>query len=84
MAGVRLGERVDKETLRHVLSDEKIFGVNLCDMGMADTVAGYLNEMLARPGRCGIHCKNILGVSPEVGRNQQDDIKGTSGNPKGL
>lgn len=50
MVGLRLGERVDTETLRHVLSDEKIFGVNLYDVGMADTVVGYLNEMLAEPG----------------------------------
>jgi len=46
MAGVKLGECVETETLRPAFSNDKIFSVNLYDVSMADTVAGCLNEML--------------------------------------
>ncbi len=36
--------------LRPVLSNEKIFGVNLCDVGMAETVCGYFSELTAGVG----------------------------------
>ncbi len=48
--GMKLGERVDGEALRPVLSDAEIFGVNLYDVHMAETVIGYLNEMTEGTG----------------------------------
>lgn len=50
MAGVRLGSVIERETLRPLLEDETIFGVNLYEAGMADLVLGYLEELTAGPG----------------------------------
>ncbi|MCM1296311.1 MAG: hypothetical protein NC311_12290 [Muribaculaceae bacterium] len=50
VAGIRLGEKVDGESLRSVLSDAKIFGVDLYAAGMAGTVIGCLDEMAAGKG----------------------------------
>ena len=51
VASIRLGDAVDaKEVLRPVLENEKIFGVNLFDAGLADLVCGYFTEMIAGPG----------------------------------
>ena len=36
--------------LRPLLEDEKVFGVNLAAVGMAETVCRYLQEMLTGPG----------------------------------
>ncbi len=44
------GGRVDAESLRPVLENAKIFGVNLYEVGMADKVISYLEEMIAGPG----------------------------------
>ncbi|WP_426349751.1 mannitol dehydrogenase family protein [Alloiococcus sp. CFN-8] len=46
-----LGENSDVEaTLKPVLEDEKIFGVNLYEVGMAETVCNYFKELIAGPG----------------------------------
>ncbi len=50
VAGLKLGGTVDPEVLRPVLENTKIFGVNLYDAGMAETVASYLGEMIQEPG----------------------------------
>ena len=50
VAGLKLGGTVDPEALRPVLENTKIFGVNLYDAGMAETVASYLGEMIQGPG----------------------------------
>lgn len=50
VSGLRLGGTVDAEALKPVLENAKIFGVNLYDAGMAETVAAYLGEMIAGPG----------------------------------
>lgn len=42
-------EQISSE-LRPLISDEKIFGVNLYEAGMAQTVCNYLAEMLEGPG----------------------------------
>ena len=47
---LKLGGTVDAEALRPILENTKIFGVNLYEVGMADTVVGYLQEMIAEPG----------------------------------
>jgi fructuronate reductase len=46
-----LGSENDVEQdIRQLLEDEKIFGVNLYEVGMAKMVVGYLAEMLVGPG----------------------------------
>lgn len=51
VAGFQLGEDADVEAaLRPVLENEKIFGVNLYEVGMAEKVCGYLKEMTAGVG----------------------------------
>lgn len=51
VADVRLGEAIDaEEILRPVLSNAKIFGVDLYQAGMAEKVCGYFKEMIAGEG----------------------------------
>lgn len=50
VAGLRLGDFTDGEVLRPILENEKIFGVNLYHVGMAERVISYFNEMLKGPG----------------------------------
>ncbi|MCM1047859.1 MAG: mannitol dehydrogenase family protein [Clostridiales bacterium] len=48
--GIKLGDHVETDKLKEVLANEKIFGVNLYDVGMAETVMGYFNELIAGVG----------------------------------
>ena len=51
VAGFKLGEEADVEAaLKPVLENDKIFGVNLYEVGMAETVCGYFKEMIAGTG----------------------------------
>lgn len=51
VAELKPGAECDVESkVRPILENEKIFGVNLYEAGMADAVCGYLKEMLAGPG----------------------------------
>jgi len=50
VAGFELGKAADEEAIRSILENESIFGVNLYEIGLADTVIAYLNEMLAGVG----------------------------------
>lgn len=51
VAGFKLGEEADVEaTLKPILENEKIFGVNLYEVGMAEKVCGYFKELIAGPG----------------------------------
>lgn len=51
VAGFKLGEEADVEAaLKPVLENEKIFGLNLYEAGIADTVCGYFREMTAGTG----------------------------------
>lgn len=50
VAELKLGGQVHAEQLKPVLENKKIFGVNLYEAGMAETVTGYLNEMIAGQG----------------------------------
>lgn len=48
---IKLGETFDAENkLRPVLENEKIFGVNLYEAGMAELVCRYFRELTAEPG----------------------------------
>ena len=51
VADFALGKESDVETaLKPVLENEKIFGVNLYEVGMAEKVLGYFREMITGPG----------------------------------
>jgi fructuronate reductase len=65
LAGIKLGESVDvceskleattvardfHKTLEPILSDSKIFAVNLYEAGLGQTVEGYFAELVAGPG----------------------------------
>ncbi len=50
MADIRLGESVDMEVLKPVLSDVHIFGIDLYEVGLADLVCQYFMEMCAGKG----------------------------------
>ena len=48
---ISLGSEDDIETiLRPILTNEAIFGVNLYEVGMSDSVCRYFKEMIAGPG----------------------------------
>ena len=50
VADIRLGDTAAEENLKPILENAKIFGVNLYEVGMAEKVLGYFNEMIAGPG----------------------------------
>jgi len=51
VAGFKLGEEADVEAaLKPVLEKKEIFGVNLYEVGLADTVIGYFKELIAGEG----------------------------------
>ena len=50
MAGVKLGDTDVEETIRPVLENAGIFGVNLYEAGMAERVCGYFRELNAGTG----------------------------------
>ena len=57
----KLGEKADvKSALTPVLANEQIFGVNLVEIGMADTVCGYFEEMIAGAGAVRATLKKYL------------------------
>ena len=48
--GIKLGEFKVTDDLRELLQNEKIFGVNLEEIGLADKVIGYFEELSEGPG----------------------------------
>lgn len=51
VADIKLGEDVDVEArLETILKNDKIFGVNLYEVGMAELVISYFKELIAGPG----------------------------------
>lgn len=50
LQGTVLEAAAVKEIVKPVLENQKIFGVNLSELGLADRVCGYLAEMLAGRG----------------------------------
>ena len=62
VAGFKLGEDADVEAaVKPILENAKIFGVNLYEVGMAETVCGYLKEMLAGKGAVRATLKKYVG-----------------------
>ena len=47
---IRLGDTVGDDRLHELLSNEKIFGINLYDVGLADRTVVYFNELIAGEG----------------------------------
>lgn len=50
VAEIRLGDTEIEEKIRPILESEKIFGVNLYELGMADQIVSYFEELLRKPG----------------------------------
>jgi len=50
MAKIKLGDTKVEDTLKPILEDARIFGVNLLEVGMADRVCQYFRELIIGPG----------------------------------
>ena len=50
VAGIKLGDTDVEDAIKPILENAKIFGVNLYEVGLAETVIGYFREMIAGPG----------------------------------
>ncbi len=50
VADIRLGDTVTEEQLRPILSNQKIFGVDLYETGLADKVVDAFNQLIAGKG----------------------------------
>lgn len=62
---IRLGDAFDEECLKPLLENKKIFGVNLYEAGMAETVLEYLKELTAGIGAVRKTLKKYLSVETE-------------------
>lgn len=59
---LKLGQDVDVEPyVKPILENDKIFGINLYEVGLAKTVCGYLREMLAGKGAVRATLKKYTG-----------------------
>lgn len=47
---IKLGEECDLDCLKDILSNEKIFGVNLYEYGLVDLTLSYFKSMIEGPG----------------------------------
>ena len=62
VAGIKLGEECDVEAaVKPILENAEIFGVNLYEVGMAETVCGYFKELIAGPGAIRETLKKYVG-----------------------
>lgn len=62
VASFELGKDEDVNTaLKPVLENEKIFGVNLYEVGMADKVCGYFKELISGTGAVRATLKKYIG-----------------------
>ena len=62
MEGIHLGEKTEvEEKIRPILENKTIFGVDLYETGMAETVCGYLQRMTEGPGAVRRVLKTVLG-----------------------
>ena len=50
VADIRLGDTEIEEKIRPILENEKIFGVNLYELKMANQISGYFKELIRKPG----------------------------------
>ena len=62
VADIKLGETVNvEEILQPILTKTEIFGVNLYEVGMAQTVCDYFRELIAGPGAVRATLKKYVG-----------------------
>ncbi len=70
VADIKLGEEVDVEKLiGHILKDKTIFGVDLYEVGLADRVCGYFNELIAGAGAVRATLVKYVGKENYYGGN---------------
>lgn len=50
VADIKLGDQVTEEKLRPILSNQKIYGVDLYELGLADRIVSLFNRMIAKKG----------------------------------
>lgn len=62
LAGVKLGEpeTVTDELLEPILSNARLFAVDLCEVGLAGKIGGMLRELIAGPGAVRATLKKYL------------------------
>lgn len=58
---IKLGDTVNDSALHELLSNEKIFGVDLYEAGLAEKAAGYFNELIAEEGAVRAALKKYVG-----------------------
>ena len=61
LSGIGLGYTGSLEQLKDILSNQKIFGVNLYETGLADLVIEYFRSMIAGPGAVRATLKKVVG-----------------------
>ena len=59
--GISLGYTGSLDQLKDILSNQKIFGVNLYEAGLADLVLEYFRSMIAAPGAVRETLKKVVG-----------------------
>jgi fructuronate reductase len=65
LSGLRPGQEGPfHEKLEHILSDRRIFGVNLYESGLADTVERYFAELMAGKGAVAATLKRVTAENP--------------------
>lgn len=61
--GIKLGDTViDKSLLRPILSNDKIFAVNLYEVGLGERIEGMFGEMITGPGAVRKTLQNYLSL----------------------
>ena len=61
LKGIELGYTGSLDQLKDILSNQKIFGVNLYETGLADLVIEYFRSMIAAPGAVRATLKKVVG-----------------------
>ena len=61
LSGITLGYTGSLDQLSEILSNQKIFGVNLFEAGLADLVLEYFRSMIAGPGAVRATLKKVVG-----------------------
>lgn len=59
--GINIGTKIDEDRLQPLLSDVEIFGVDLFEVGLAEKVVRYFNQMNSHIGAVSETLKNLVG-----------------------
>jgi fructuronate reductase len=60
VAGIKLGDTDVEETIKPLLTNKAIFGVDLYEVGLAELVVKYFTELIAGPGAVRETLKNYV------------------------